>query len=177
MGADGKALPGADGAPYRVNLAEKLLVLVLARLFNYIPEAGLWMNTQRPEWNDANNALVGSGVSMVTLYFLRRFLSSCAELFTQEGAESVEVSAEVTELLAEVTTALQLDADRRTVLDALGGAGRYVIGAVSTRTGSVVDRLWFASGSSAISAVSRCTMFTAPSVPTAARTGCITRTT
>jgi len=29
-------------------------------------EAGLWMNTQRPEWNDANNALVGPGVSMVT---------------------------------------------------------------------------------------------------------------
>ncbi len=75
MGADGKALPGPDGSPYRVNLAEKLLVLVLARLFNFIPEAGLWMNTQRPEWNDANNALVGFGVSMVTLYFLRRFLS------------------------------------------------------------------------------------------------------
>ena len=35
-----------------------LLVLLLARFFNYIPEAGLWMNTQRPEWNDANNALV-----------------------------------------------------------------------------------------------------------------------
>ena len=75
MGADGKALPGVDGTPYRVNLAEKLLVLALARLFNYIPEAGLWMNTQRPEWNDANNALVGYGVSMVTLCYLRRFLS------------------------------------------------------------------------------------------------------
>ena len=32
------------------------------------------MNTQRPEWNDANNALVGNGVSMVTFYYLRRFL-------------------------------------------------------------------------------------------------------
>ena len=32
------------------------------------------MNTQRPEWNDANNALVGNGVSMVTLCYLRRFL-------------------------------------------------------------------------------------------------------
>ena len=53
----------------------KLLVLVLARLFNFIPEAGLWMNTQRPEWNDANNALVGPGVSMVTLCYLRRFLA------------------------------------------------------------------------------------------------------
>ena len=85
MGADGKALPGADGAPYRVNLAEKLLVLVLARLFNYIPEAGLWMNTQRPEWNDANNALVGYGASMVTLYCLRRFLSFSRGLFPPPG--------------------------------------------------------------------------------------------
>ena len=32
------------------------------------------MNTQRPEWNDANNALVGYGLSMVTLAHLRRYL-------------------------------------------------------------------------------------------------------
>jgi hypothetical protein len=129
MGADGKALPGADGAPYRVNLAEKLLVLALARLFNYIPEAGLWMNTQRPEWNDANNALVGSGVSMVTLYSLRRFLSFCRGLFT--GA--VEVSAEVAEAFHRVAKALERhaslldgpisDRDRKAVLDSLGAVG------------------------------------------------------
>jgi hypothetical protein len=128
-GADGKALPGADGAPYRVNLAEKLLVLALARLFNYIPEAGLWMNTQRPEWNDANNALVGSGVSMVTLYSLRRFLSFCRGLFT----EAVEVSAEVAEAFHRVAAALERhaglldgpisDSDRKAVLDCLGAAG------------------------------------------------------
>ena len=40
---------------------------------NFVPEAGIWMNTQRPEWNDANNALVGYGVSMVTLCYLRRY--------------------------------------------------------------------------------------------------------
>ncbi len=129
MGADGKVLQGADGAPYRVNLAEKLLVLALARLFNYIPEAGLWMNTQRPEWNDANNALVGSGVSMVTLYSLRRFLSFCRGLFT----EGVEVSAEVAEAFHRVAAALERhaglldgpvsDRDRKVVLDSLGAAG------------------------------------------------------
>jgi hypothetical protein len=129
MGADGKALPGADGAPTRVNLAEKLLVLALARLFNYIPEAGLWMNTQRPEWNDANNALVGSGVSMVTLYALRRFLSFCRGLFT----EAVEVSAEVAEAFHRIAEALERyaglldgpisDRDRKAVLDSLGAAG------------------------------------------------------
>ena len=41
---------------------------------NFIPEGGIWMNTQRPEWNDANNALVGNGVSMVTLYYLEKIL-------------------------------------------------------------------------------------------------------
>jgi len=129
LGADGKALPGADGTPYRVNLAEKLLVLALARLFNYIPEAGLWMNTQRSEWNDANNALVGSGVSMVTLYALRRFLSFCRGLFT----EPIEVSAEVAEAFHRVAEALERhagllegpisDRDRKAVLDALGVVG------------------------------------------------------
>ena len=133
MGADGKALPGADGAPYRVNLAEKLLVLVLARLFNYIPEAGLWMNTQRPEWNDANNALVGSGVSMVTLYFLRRFLSFCRGIFGELEARTFEVSAEVAEAFRRVAGALERhagllggpisDRDRKAVLDDLGNVG------------------------------------------------------
>ncbi len=133
MGADGKALPGADGAPYRVNLAEKLLVLALARLFNYIPEAGLWMNTQRPEWNDANNALVGSGVSMVTLCFLRRFLSFCQGIFGAAGTPAIEVSAEVAAAFRRVAEALERhagllggpisDRDRKRVLDNLGSVG------------------------------------------------------
>ena len=132
MGADGKALPGPEGAPYRVNLTEKLLVLVLARLFNFIPEAGLWMNTQRPEWNDANNALVGFGVSMVTLYYLRRFLAFCRSEFAA-AAQSFEVSAEVGVAFHRVAEALKQhesllsgpigDQDRKTLLDALGNAG------------------------------------------------------
>jgi hypothetical protein len=133
MGADGKALPGADGAPFRVNLAEKLLVVVLARLFNFIPEAGLWMNTQRPEWNDANNALVGYGVSMVTLYYLRRFLSFCQGILAAADTPEIEVSAEVAEAFHRVAEALQRhagllggpvsDQERKTLLDALGSAG------------------------------------------------------
>jgi hypothetical protein len=46
---------------YQSSLAEKLLTLLLAKLVNFVPEGGIWMNTQRPEWNDANNALVGKG--------------------------------------------------------------------------------------------------------------------
>ena len=74
IGADG-ALLMKDEAPYKVNFIEKILASALAKLANFIPEGGIWLNTQRPEWNDANNALVGNGVSMVTLYYLRRFLS------------------------------------------------------------------------------------------------------
>ena len=40
---------------------------------------GIWMNTQRPEWNDANNALVGHGISVVTLGYLRRTLHHAAQ--------------------------------------------------------------------------------------------------
>ncbi len=133
VGADGKALPGPDGAPYRANLTEKLLVLVLARLFNFIPEAGLWMNTQRPEWNDANNALVGPGVSMVTLCYLRRFLARCRSIFSTAGTPVIEVSSEVAEAFHRVAEALERhaellggqisDRDRKIVLDALGSAG------------------------------------------------------
>ena len=74
-GADGRLLKGAENEVYHVNLTEKTLVTLLAKLSNFVPEAGIWLNTQRPEWNDANNALVGNGVSMVTLCYLRRFIS------------------------------------------------------------------------------------------------------
>jgi len=133
MGADGKLLPGAEGAPYRVNLTEKLLVLVLARLFNYIPEAGLWMSTQRPEWNDANNALVGYGASVVTLCYLRRFLSFCRTLFAVADMPAIGVSSEVADAFHRVVVALEQsagllhssisDRDRKAILDCLGTAG------------------------------------------------------
>ena len=67
-GADGAILKNYQGSIHEVNFFEKILTTILAKLSNFIPGAGIWMNTQRPEWNDANNALVGSGVSMVTLW-------------------------------------------------------------------------------------------------------------
>jgi hypothetical protein len=75
IGADGKLLRNGEGKLIYANYYEKLLVTLLAKLSNFIPDAGIWLNTQRPEWNDANNALVGNGVSMVTLYYLRRFIN------------------------------------------------------------------------------------------------------
>ena len=78
VGADGKLVTLEDGGTYRVNLLEKLLVSALARIGSLVPGGGIWMNTQRPEWNDANNALVGYGLSMVTLCHLRRYLRVAA---------------------------------------------------------------------------------------------------
>jgi hypothetical protein len=50
-------------------------VPLLAKVSNFVPGAGFWMNTQRPEWNDANNALAGYGASMVTLCYARRYVT------------------------------------------------------------------------------------------------------
>ena len=133
QGSDAAVLADADGAPYRAHLGEKLLLVLLARFFNYIPEAGLWMNTQRPEWNDANNALVGNGVSMVTLYFLRRLIAFSRGLFAGHDRASLEVSAEVAVAFRAVDASLRRhvallvgpisDAQRKSVLDELGTAG------------------------------------------------------
>lgn len=130
-GADGALLTGSDGDLYRVNFLEKMLATVLAKMSNFIPEGGIWMNTQRPEWNDANNALVGNGVSMVTLYYLRRFLRFMTEM--AEGDASVPVSRELHDLFEQIHTVLSgaedilgrpiSDSDRKRVTDALGQAG------------------------------------------------------
>lgn len=74
IGADGKLLFKGNEI-LKANFIEKLLVPLLSKLSNFIPGAGIWMNTQRPEWNDANNALVGNGASMVTVYYLRRYVN------------------------------------------------------------------------------------------------------
>ena len=129
LGSDGKLLLDAAGDPIRVGLVEKLLVLVLARLACFVPGAGLWMNTQRPEWNDANNALVGNGASVVTLAYLRRFLAFAGELLGTTRA-SFEVSAELAMAFERMHWALRShppqpdgstdDRGRQVVLEALG---------------------------------------------------------
>ena len=132
MGADGALLTDQSGQIYRVNFMEKILATLLAKLSNYIPEGGIWMNTQRPEWNDANNALVGNGVSMVTLYYMRRFLQFFDELFAKTDKAAVEVSAELMECFQAIHKTLKAnegllsgdfsDQDRMKVLQGLGQA-------------------------------------------------------
>ncbi|MBN2170100.1 MAG: hypothetical protein JW819_02125 [Candidatus Krumholzibacteriota bacterium] len=132
-GTDGKLLTHADGSVQHVNLLEKLLVPALAKLSNLIPDAGIWMNTQRPEWNDANNVLGGGGVSVVTLCHLRRYLLFLADALDGLPPASLPVSSEVAAWLERIESVLAgeqdllggdgLDArDRKRLLDALGEA-------------------------------------------------------
>ncbi|MBI2511959.1 MAG: hypothetical protein HYV96_08270 [Opitutae bacterium] len=134
-GTDARLIAGADGRVLHVNLTEKLLLLALTRMTNFVAGGGIWMNTQRPEWNDANNALVGYGVSFVTLAYLRRMLAHVqGELLSALGSESVAISSRVLDLLRGVHAALDAHramlaspaiapAQRRSLLDALATAG------------------------------------------------------
>jgi hypothetical protein len=49
IGADSVLLQNKNGTIHHVNFIEKILATVLAKLSNFIPEGGIWMNTQRPE--------------------------------------------------------------------------------------------------------------------------------
>jgi hypothetical protein len=109
IGSDGRLVVRADGAIHHVTLLEKLLVLVLAKLASLVPEGGIWMNTQRPEWNDANNALVGYGLSMVTLYHLRRFLAFLREVLVTVESREFEVSQEVEAFFEAVSEVIASD--------------------------------------------------------------------
>ena len=139
IGGDGRLLVDTDGDIVLVTLLEKLLITALAKLSNFVPGGGIWMNTQRPEWNDANNALVGEGLSMVTLFHLREYLGHLRDLVADHASESavsapdsVVVSAEVVAWLSSVTEVFDTfvfdpesaDADRqrRTIVDRLGRA-------------------------------------------------------
>ena len=132
IGADGRLVPDATGTILHVTLLEKLLIPALAKISNFVPRGGIWMNTQRPEWNDANNALVGYGLSMVTLAHLRRYLQLIEDL-TSDLAEDVPVSADVLVWIERIVTVLESherlvgassidDADRFQVVQGLGTA-------------------------------------------------------
>jgi len=132
LGADGALLQTKKGDICKVNFIEKILAAILAKLSNLIPEGGIWMNTQRPEWNDANNALVGNGVSMVTLYYIRRFLNFFDILFKDSSLKKVPVSTELATYFRQMVATFEThqhllngpinDKNRKLVLDALGQA-------------------------------------------------------
>ena len=133
LGADGALLRDEHRFIIKANFIEKILATSLAKLSNFIPEGGIWMNTQRPEWNDANNALVGNGVSMVTLYYLNRFFNFFEELLESSSTQEVEVSNEILQFFDKVLNTFEKNkglllssinnTNKKMILDALGEAG------------------------------------------------------
>lgn len=107
MGTDGRLLRDENGQVIHATMTEKLLSLLLAKLANLVPEGGIWMNTQRPEWNDANNALVGKGMSVVTAAYLRRFI-----VFWQAKLADGEAHFMVNKNLADLFHAIHTVFDR-----------------------------------------------------------------
>lgn len=133
IGSDGRLIKDSSDEIKLVNFTEKILVSILTKLSNFIPEAGIWMNTQRPEWNDANNALVGFGSSMVTLCYLRKLQHFLMELFIENPDSEFKVSEEVISFFKSINdTFIQYepflsrtfsDKERKSIIDALGTAG------------------------------------------------------
>ena len=141
-GQDARLVMGIDQQPLLVTFTEKLLITLLTKLSNFIPEAGIWMNTLRPEWNDANNALVGNGASMVTLYYMRRFVTFLIDLYLPEET-TYALSEEVVLFLRNILTAMVnhlpeqadqpisfTDHTRRSFTDQMGRAGEAYRNAV-----------------------------------------------
>lgn len=132
-GADARLLHDSNGNIILVNLTEKLLVTLLTKLSNFIPEAGIWMNTIRPEWNDANNAMVGNGASMVTFYYMRRFVDFIKNHFKSNSTSSYQLTEEVYLFFSSVNAILKRyedithtgfnDIQRRLFADEIGKAG------------------------------------------------------
>ncbi len=133
LGSDGKLVLNSKSDVLHVTLAEKLLTLLLAKLVNFVPEGGIWMTTQRPEWNDANNALVGKGLSVVTLSYLRRYVGFFAHLLENATLSAVPVANEVVSLFNSINSVLSKhrsildspisDEQRKIFIDELGQVG------------------------------------------------------
>jgi len=132
LGSDGALIQDKEDKIYHVNFIEKILATTLAKVSNFILEGGIWMNTQRPEWNDANNALVGNGVSMVTLYYLYRFFKFFQSILSSTDSSKFLISDELlvyfhktNDILAEHTDLLAgtiSNQQRKILLDQLGTA-------------------------------------------------------
>lgn len=133
IGADGKLVHAVSGEIAHGSLTEKLLLLLLTKLTNFVPEGGIWLNTQRPEWNDANNALVGKGLSVVTLGYMRRTIAFFIDLLNKASVDAFAISEQIVELFSAIQETLNThasalsgtidDQTRRAILDGLGMAG------------------------------------------------------
>jgi hypothetical protein len=102
VGGDGLLLRDDSDELVQVSLLEKLLIPAVMKLGQLVPGGGIWMNTQKPEWNDANNALAGCGMSVVTTAYLLRYVQLVGRLLTKSAGEEFVISAELSELVSEL---------------------------------------------------------------------------
>lgn len=137
LGGDGRLRLADEHRPELVTLLEKLLVPTLAKVANLVPEGGVWMNTQRPEWNDANNALAGNGLSMVTLYQLRSFAEWCSDLVESLGPGASQVSLAVADWCLETTKVIGGFLEETSAGQPVGDARRWT---VVSALGRIADR-------------------------------------
>lgn len=130
-GSDGQLLHDSKGRILHATLMEKLLIPLITKLSNFVPDAGIWMNTQRPEWNDANNALAGYGASVVTLGYLHRYLQFLEHLLQTMHPAELQLHTPVLQLLDNVhgiftnlnPESRLSDRERGSAVHALGRAG------------------------------------------------------
>ena len=154
LGADGKLFLDSSGDVYQVNLLEKLVVPLLAKLSNLVVDGGVWLNTQRPEWNDANNALVGQGLSMVTLCYVRRYVAFLLDLLKDE-AGAFAITDEVHNWLSETSSALSELRDNLSA-DSVGDDFRYQsLRRLGTAASNFRERVY---GRSALGNTSECSV-------------------
>jgi hypothetical protein len=156
LGSDGRLLLNPDNSVYQVNLTEKLLVPLLSKLGNLVIDGGIWLNTQRPEWNDANNAIVGTGLSMVTLYYMRRYVAFLQKLLVKnEGKVSLSVElAQWLNIISEILT----EANTLLAQGPIDGAGRNDILRKLTRAAADYREAVYKSGFSGKTTVETATI-------------------
>jgi len=101
-GSDGKLVQDENGNPALVSFTAKALQIVISKVANLVPAGGIWLNTQRPEWNDANNALAGYGLSVVTLCYLYRYINFLEKLYASTSLKTVTLPDVVYKCFAEL---------------------------------------------------------------------------
>ena len=128
IGTDAKLVLNKDSSVALVSMTAKMLAILAAKLGNLVPGGGIWLNTQRPEWNDANNALAGYGLSMVTLYYLHRYVEFFIQLYSESDAGTFALPEETEQCLRDLAKlfsqtkpeAADTPQGRRAFMDAAG---------------------------------------------------------
>jgi len=104
MGADASWFSIATGR-LPVNLLEKLLVPLLAKLGNLVVDGGIWLNAQRPEWTTRTTPWSATASRWSRCTTCDVTYASWQELLAAAPG-TVELSAEVGEWLADTSAAL-----------------------------------------------------------------------